>query len=523
MTVEAVRVSQAGPGEDGIDALLRRLRRQTSGGSGLELRDALEWLHQRTGSAVAVVDAVGAVEAATRGFPAEILEPLRPVLGKLSDGRMGAAAARVGATHVQLEALGSPEVRPVLVTAGVSAPTKEAAGLVSQAAAVIALLRRAGEADEVADRYRRKTRQLRFAVHMALMAGDPGLARRMTADAVPALLNAEQVRVHLLHCPPGDRDRISWAYQDASGFHGPDLLVRCPVYNTHLICLIAEKGGASGSHGSVLRRLVRENSHYALGISSPHPLNATAGAYAQACHALAVADKAPGRVASYRGRAPLADILPSEAALDWARAFLLPLGSAPKLTLDVTRYAVTVHRSGVARLLGISRNTVTTHIRHAEQALGVGLDDVSSRAALDLALSLAGPFAGYPTGTLTGSPETPPTGIDDRDTRGRIRPEPTLDELLHGRRALGWAEAFLSPLHGPGHSYLDTTLRAWIAANTNAQQTAQRLGISRNTVRSHLRVAERLLSRDLLSTGSGVHDLVHALSITQGRRPLIAL
>ncbi|WP_086886385.1 MULTISPECIES: helix-turn-helix domain-containing protein [Streptomyces violaceusniger group] len=70
------------------------------------------------------------------------------------------------------------------------------------------------------------------------------------------------------------------------------------------------------------------------------------------------------------------------------------------------------------------------------------------------------------------------------------------------------------PLQDTRGRDLHTTLRAWIDANTDAQRTARHLGLSRNTVRAHLRAAEHLLSRDLLTTGSGIHDLVHALHIT---------
>ncbi len=59
-------------------------------------------------------------------------------------------------------------------------------------------------------------------------------------------------------------------------------------------------------------------------------------------------------------------------------------------------------------------------------------------------------------------------------------------------------------------------MRAWIAANTDAQAAGRTLGVSRNTVRAHLRAAEALLNRDLLTLTSGVHDVVHALRITAG-------
>lgn len=64
-----------------------------------------------------------------------------------------------------------------------------------------------------------------------------------------------------------------------------------------------------------------------------------------------------------------------------------------------------------------------------------------------------------------------------------------------------------------------TTLRTWIETNTDAQRTARLLGNSRTTVAAHLRTAERLLNRDLLTTGSGVHDLVYAFGLL-GEIPL---
>ncbi|MEU5160903.1 helix-turn-helix domain-containing protein [Streptomyces sp. NPDC020875] len=55
---------------------------------------------------------------------------------------------------------------------------------------------------------------------------------------------------------------------------------------------------------------------------------------------------------------------------------------------------------------------------------------------------------------------------------------------------------------------------AWIEADADARLTGRRLGISRNTVRSRLRTAEQVLGRDILSTGAGVHELVHAFHAT---------
>ncbi|RKN11388.1 helix-turn-helix domain-containing protein [Streptomyces radicis] len=475
-----------------LDELLHHLRRQASRSAEADVQEVLDWLRRRIGVDVALVVGAGTVEAATAGFPRDILGPEGPtsLLARLARGSVAAAATQVGEVRLRLEALGPGAPHPVLVVAGPRQVTREAASLISHTGSVLDVLRRVRRADATARGYDRKALQLRFAVFQALMAGDPVLARSMTVGAVPPLLDADRVRVHLLYCGPDNRERIAATYQDARGYHGPGLLVPCPVFNGHLICPIAEDPNAPDAtrQAELLRRLVRDNPRYALGISDAHALRATADAYGQAVHALAVARHTPGRVLTYRGRTPLARVLPRPQALAWAAAFLRPLAAAPKTTVDLTRLAVSFHHTGVARLRGVSRNTVTAHVQRVEALLGLDLRDVRSRAALDLALSLADP------------------GDDAAADR---RQAPTLDALLRTPAATAWARAFLGPLRDVGRAH--TTARTWIEANADAQRTARRLGVSRNTVRSHLRTAERLLNRDLLTTRAGLHDLVHAL------------
>ncbi|MFC4009950.1 helix-turn-helix domain-containing protein [Nonomuraea purpurea] len=478
-----------------LDGLLREMSRQASSGAEPDVRKVLDWLHRQTGSDIALVeDAAGTVELFPADFPREeILGPLAPLLGQLAGGGMAAAATRVDELYVHCEALGAHDPRPVLVTASRSAPNPETVALSSHVGSLITLLRRARDADRSLRGYQHKARQLRFAVLSALMAGEPTLARRMTTGAVPPLLDADRLLVYLLHCPPTDRDRIARAHQDPSGYHGQDLMVQCPVFKEHLICLIADENEVEGSgargRGEALRRLVRDNPHYALGISDPHPLGGTAEAYSQAAHALAVARSIPDRVASYHGQSPLEGILPRGPALIWARTFLRPLDALAKTTVDITRLAMAMPRSAVARLINLSRNTVTAHLRRAEQALGLDLTDVRSRAAVNLALALTSTCA-------DPEPETQ-------------HPPPTLDDLLRTDPATAWAQTFLHPLQAQHRR----TLQAWIDANIDAQEAARRIGISRNTVRTHLRTAEALLGRDLLTTGAGIHDVVHALHI----------
>ncbi|WP_019546053.1 helix-turn-helix domain-containing protein [Streptomyces sulphureus] len=478
-----------------LEGLLRELRRQTAATDPDQL---LRWLDRQVGSRVALLGATGEVQAATSGFPHSALEPLGPLLSRLLDGHTATAAVRAEGHHVHAEAVETSGGRGALVVVGDTPLPSAAAALVSHTGSVLTILDGARRAAEMDRNYRLKSRQLRFALLSSLMDGDPVLARRMTIGSVPPLLDAERVRVYLLHCVPRERDDIADGFQDPSGYHGRGLMVQCPAFAEHLICVVPEPAGTEPPDeglAPLLRRLVREKPRYALGISEPQPLHGTGTAYAQSLHSLAVARNLPARVAGYRGTAPLGDTLPRPEAPAWAHDFLRPLESAKALTLDAARLSVTFPRTLVARLLGVSRNTVAAHLHMVEEALGLDLGDLRDRAALGLALALA----------------------PSRRQPDESAPRATLEHLLRSDPAAAWASSFLHPLRDTGH--VESTLRAWTAANADARRAAERLGISRNTVRARLRTAERLLNRDLLTSGSGVHDLVLALDITGGTTP----
>lgn len=530
------------------DELLREEQRQAARPAEPDLQRIVDWLRGHIDAHVALVWSTGTVAAASAGFPRAVLGMLAPALARLGDGRSGVAGLEAAGLHLHVEALApQPEpagarsraavsgdgdnpgdpgdsdnpgdghapgpwpagpARPVLVVAGAAPPAREAARLASDAARSAALLLRLHEAAVAHRKYEYKARQVRFGVLQALLAGDPELARRMTTGDVPELLDAATLRVYLLHCPPAERDRIVLDLQDPSGYHDRDLIVHCPVFREHLICLVAEgpDDHAPGGRGAALRRLARDGAGYALGISAVHALEATPQAYEQARHALSVALNLPGGVAFYRGESSLAQLLPRPGAVEWARAFLRPLAGVPRLTTHVLRVGLTAPRSGAGRLLGISRNTVAAHFRRAEQLLGLDLGEVVPRALLHLALALADPPTAGPRGSV-------PPAAGPGTARARAADAASaLAALVCSPSATAWAAAFLHPLDDT----LRTTVRAWVDANADAQRTARGLGISRNTVRARLRTAEALLNRDLLNSGFGVYDLVHALAIAEG-------
>lgn len=471
------------------------MRRQVSRGSEPNTRRILDWLHQQTGADIALVAAdAHRVESTSTGFPRTVLEPVAELLARLRDGQLATAVSHVQGRYVRCEALDSQEPHPVLVAAGQEELSRVAADLMARTCSVLTLLRQAGDSDRAKRSYQAKARQLRFAVLQALMTGDPTLARRMTVGAVPPLLETDRLRLYLLHCPPGERDRIALARQDPSGYHGGDLMVHCPVFREHLICLVAENtedagtGPLTGGLAAALRGLVHHDERFALGVSGPHPLDSTARAYGQAVHALAAARATPARVAFHHGRTPLESVLlPRQAAAAWAHELLEPMTTVPAISADITRLAIDLSRSGVARLLGLSRNTVAAHLRRAERALGQDLMDIQVRADVRLAHALTD----FGTG-LSSSPDPP-----------------NLADLLINERAAGWARTVLRPLPDRQRR----TLQTWVDTNADAQRAACRAGLSRNTVRAHLRTAEAALGLDLLTSGTGVHDVVHALRI----------
>ncbi|MFC9067718.1 helix-turn-helix domain-containing protein [Streptomyces harbinensis] len=483
-----------------MDELLRLITRP-AGSPGAGADGVLAWLRTRVDAEAAVVGTDGAVTAATPGFPGEVLARPEPaaLLGRLTAGRLASAATGDGPRALRLERIGARAPYRVLAVLWPRPPDRAGAALAARVCGVLDLLFRAGETDAARREYERKARQVRLGVFMALMAGDILLARRMSSGARPPLLDCERLRVHLLRCAPADRDRLARAYQDGAGFHGRALMVRCPVYDEHLICLIPDGEPLAGE----LRALVGENPAYALGISTDQPLTATAEAYEQARHALAVARTGEDRLAGYEGREPLDRLLPPGPAARWAAALLAPLEPLPGVAVEVTRLALRFPRAGVARLLGLSRTTVTAHLRRVETALGMDLRTVGDRATLHLALALPpGPSPGPPPASSrpAPAPAEPPAA--------------PLAALLATDAARRWARALLRPLAAPEQARVRATVHAWIGANTDVRRTALALGISRTTVTAHLRRAEGLLHRDLSATGAGVHELALALRIS---------
>jgi DNA-binding PucR family transcriptional regulator len=72
-----------------------------------------------------------------------------------------------------------------------------------------------------------------------------------------------------------------------------------------------------------------------------------------------------------------------------------------------------------------------------------------------------------------------------------------------------WARELLAGLDADSRD-LRGTLRAWIGAGGNAERAAQRLGVHAQTVREHVRAAEPVLERHLLTAGTDLYEVVLA-------------
>lgn len=82
-------------------------------------------------------------------------------------------------------------------------------------------------------------------------------------------------------------------------------------------------------------------------------------------------------------------------------------------------------------------------------------------------------------------------------------------ELLTGPALRVRARELPARLDSDGRD-LRGTLRAWISAGGNAERAAQLLGVHAQTVREHVRSAEPVLERRLLTAGSDLYEVVPA-------------
>ncbi|MFE1885301.1 helix-turn-helix domain-containing protein [Streptomyces diastatochromogenes] len=455
--------------------------------AGRDPRRVVTWLARTVGATVCLQDAHGGLLAGER-LPLD-----GSVLADVVTGRISAAALEDGERHVRMVGIRHPEQGPaageVLAVARPEPFDRRAADIVNRTASVLELLLRERKLTEDGRRLRRATADLRLAILQLLMVEDTVSARRVAAGLWPGLLEEDTARVYVVEVSPAERDALADACAHITD--GLALVVRCPAMDGHVIVVSPQPAA-----GDRLRSLVDGRPGTFLGGSLRQRLARTATAYGQAISALAVARFRPDQTAVYAERTHPERLMDPVALRAWSAGVLRPLDTLPHHIraelLATTRLGLEFTAVNAAKVLGVSRNTVRARMDRVEALLGTDFSRLTTRAAAHLALNteaVQGPYD--PDGT--GS-QPAPDGLAD---------------LLASAALRAWAQNLLGRLDGDGRD-LRGTLRAWIAADSNAERTARDLGVHAQTVRDHVRAAEPVLERQLLAMGSDLYEVVLA-------------
>ncbi|WP_457031835.1 helix-turn-helix domain-containing protein [Kitasatospora sp. P5_F3] len=474
-----------------------RLLSHLRGPADRRLERLVGWLAGAVGGTVRLT---GGPDLSAPATGAQLPPDAVKLAGQLTAGRLRSAALDDGPLHLRLTAIGAEPPYPVLTVARTAPFDGRAAALVTAAADLIAPLVQLQAAAADRERLRKVAAALRVAVFQLLMGGEVTLAQRTAEGLTAGLLDAEHQRVYVLEGPAAERDALALRCTEATA--GRALVVRCPAYDQHLIVVAPMRGQVTEDGwdevGLTLRDFLADRPDRYLGGSGRLPLAQTAGCYGDATRALAVARLRPDRAALYAAESRLGEVLDPRAAAGWADALLRPLHTLPlsgrDQLLGTLHLGLEFPATSAAKIIGISRNTVRARLDRAGGLLGLDLDEVRGQAVLHLALRMAGQV-----GDTAGAP---------------VR----LTEVLAAPPAVEWSRTLLDRLAADGRE-LRRTLLGWLRANCGVDRTAAALELHPQTVRDHLRAAERLLQRQLLSGGGGVYEVALAFAAL-GELPL---
>ncbi|GAA2995060.1 helix-turn-helix domain-containing protein [Kitasatospora albolonga] len=491
-------------GEQAELAQLLAHLREPGGRADQRLERLVEWLARAVGGPVRLTTGrPGEPAVAAPAGTEHLLAAAAPTVRELTDGRLRAAALDAGPLRVRLTTVGGSRPYPVLAVGRSEPFDARAAALVAHAADLIAPLVRVRQAEADRERLEEVKAALRVAVFQLLMGGEVTLAQRTGEGLSPGLLDAEEQRVYVLEGPAPERDELARRCREALG--PTALVVRCPAYEQHLIVVapLREDGTRQEEQegwdrvGLTLREFVAGRPDRSLGGSGRLPLSQTAGSYGDATRALAVARLRPGRAALYAAESRLGQVLEPRGAARWAEEVLRPLHALPLSGRD--QLLGTLHLGlefpavSAGRILGVSRNTVKARLDRAAAQLGLDLAGVAGRTVLHLALQASTSVAACAVAAGAGLPA------------------PGLGELLAAAPVADWADGLFGRLAEDGRE-LRSTLLAWVRADLGVERAARELGLHAQTVREHLRAAERLLQRQLLAGGGGVYEVVLAFA-----------
>ncbi|KWX02163.1 regulatory protein [Carbonactinospora thermoautotrophica] len=449
----------------------------------------IAWLARVLDASVVLADPVGSPLYASSAEARQRVGALAEEIERLSakGGVRAAASLDLGGCAALLHPVGEEVVRAVLVIVREAGFSDRRTDLVREAVDLLSLrleLEHAGRLQDVDGRLREVVLQL-------LMNGAVGPAQRVAKNLPPGLPEGA-IRVYVVQCPPGGRERAATLCERVilrAREHA--WLVRCPAYPNHLIVFTA----AGGTLDATLPEAITHVPGCYVGGSDVTELNRTADAYRQAFDALQTARRVPERWALNQNPVRLAALLEAGPARAWAAAVLQPLlARADHSHLVETLRLWLDFRSRAARILGVHHGTVRDRVQRVERILGRDLQTTAARAELWLALQV-----------LAHSPAVLAT---PGEPAGRTRP-PSLEALLGNEITRRWAARLLEPLLGD-RSKLET-LRVWLDHNGQDRRAAETLGVHSNTVRWRLRRVEEALDRAL--EGPSRYEVYFALRI----------
>ncbi|MET8614667.1 MULTISPECIES: helix-turn-helix domain-containing protein [Streptomyces] len=493
------RRAEEGPQPYGTDGWARELLAQLRP-AGRDLHRLVAWLARAAGASVCLRDARGTLLAEA----GERLSLDPSVVADVAAGRVSAAALDDGTRHARLVGIRRPGPDPaasaVLAVARRDPFDRHSTEILGHTVGVLELLLRERELVHADYRLRRATADLRLAILQLLMVEDTVSARRVAAGLWPGLLENDTARVYVIEGSAAERDRI--ADECGVATSGGALVVRCPAMDGHVIVL-----GPATEVEERLRSLVAGRPGTYLGGSPRQRLALTATAYGQAVTALAVARFRPERAAVYAERTRPARLMDPAALRAWSAAVLRPLDTLAHHVraelLATTRLGLEFTAVSAAKVLGVSRNTVRARMDRVAALIGADFSALTVRAVAHVALNTEAAQGPY-------------------DPDGTAPPPPARFADLLGSAALrSWAEGLLGRLDHDGRD-LRGTLRAWLAADANAGPAADARGVHAQTVREHVRAAEPVLERRLLTGGTDLYEVVLAHLVT-GELPVPVL
>ncbi|MFI1408892.1 helix-turn-helix domain-containing protein [Streptomyces sp. NPDC020707] len=411
----------------------------------------------------------------------------------------GALAETLTGSHTQLISLAPATGTETVLAVARETPFSETdLPLLQHAAKLLGLIHQAYREYRAASA---ASQGVRRAVVELLLNGELAKARHVMANLAPGLLEAETARVFVVETPQERRDATVSRCHATIGWQVLAVSDPKDVRKVLIVHPIRRDEDTGAEISAKLTRLVATlGISSSLGGSSVYSMALVAEALREASIAQKFAALQPGSVALSVHDSDLLSLLPQAESQNWAHNLLQPLMRDQVLwesMRETLPTALAYPYTEAGRRLFLHRNTVTRRVSRAAELLHMEFTSINNRIAVHLAMGLIAQRKFSSIQHLCGS-------------------EPvSLTALLDTPHIHDWARTLVKPMQNDRRDLMTTAL-TWLAFDTHAERAARSLGISKVTLRSHLRAVEKYLQRDLGSL-TGVRDLQFSLHIVTGK------